>query len=61
MSDEQPVNSAQSETDSIAQIKHLLDQIKTSAPPDLVWDLRFHTDILAESLRESQARSLGLQ
>ena len=61
MSDEQPVHSAQSEKDSIAQIKHLLDQIKTSAPPDLVWDLRFHTDILVESLRESQARSLGLQ
>lgn len=61
MNDEQFVFSVVPERDAITQIKHLLDQIKTSADPDLVWDLRFHIDILAESLKESQARILGLQ
>tara|TARA_Y100001978_G_scaffold83446_1_gene74879 strand:- start:9990 stop:11453 length:1464 start_codon:yes stop_codon:yes gene_type:complete len=61
VNDEQPVYSALPEKEAIAQIRHLLDRIKTSAHPDQVWDLRFHIDILAESLRESQARVLGLQ
>ena len=61
MNDEQPVYSALHEREAIAQIRHLLDRIKTSAHPDQIWNLKFHIDILAESLRESQARVLGLQ
>ena len=61
MNDEQPVYGALPEREAIAQIRHLLDQIKASAHPDLVWDLKFNVDILAESLRESQAHVLGLQ
>ena len=61
MNDEQPVYGALPERETVARIKQLLDQIKTTAHPDLVWDLRFHTDILTESLRESQARILGIQ
>ena len=61
MNDEQPVCSALAEREALTQIRSLLDQIKTSAHPYLVWDLRFHTDILAESRRESQARILRLQ
>ena len=61
MADAESIQRPPVDSDASARARDLLDQLGESAPAELVWDLRFQLEILSESLKEHQARSLGLE
>ncbi len=61
MADAESIQRPPVDSDASARARDLLNQLGESAPAELVWDLRFQLEILSESLKEHQARSLGLE
>lgn len=61
MADAESIQRPPVDSDASARAQDLLNQLGESAPAELVWDLRFQLEILSESLKEHQARSLGLE
>lgn len=61
MADAESIQRPPVDSDASARARDLLNQLGESASAELVWDLRFQLEILSESLKEHQARSLGLE
>lgn len=61
MADAESIQRPPVDSDASARARDLLNQLGESAPAELVWDLRFQLEVLSESLKEHQARSLGLE
>ncbi len=61
MADAESIQRPPVDGDASARARDLLNQLGESAPAELVWDLRFQLEVLSESLKEHQARSLGLE
>ncbi len=61
MGDGEPAVPAVAAAELAARARQLLDQLKERPGDELAWEIGFHIDALAESLKESAARCRGLE